>query len=95
MAGDRKIGVALDFSPSSNLLYHGLLITCLIKVTLCISSTSTPILLTNLVSSYGLNLEFREPETMQKYNVKTDIDVLDLLDTAFRQKEAKIVAKIY
>ncbi|KAI3718175.1 hypothetical protein L6452_19031 [Arctium lappa] len=39
--------------------------------------------------------EFRELEVMAKYNVKTDIDVLDMLDTGHRQIEIQVVTKLY
>lgn len=31
--------------------------------------------------------EFRQPEMMKKYNVAVDVEVLDALDTAVKQKE--------
>ncbi|CAN6556600.1 unnamed protein product [Malus baccata var. baccata] len=39
--------------------------------------------------------EFREKLVMEKYDVKVDAEVLDLLDTVSRQKHATVVAKLY
>ncbi|XP_066366683.1 uncharacterized protein [Miscanthus floridulus] len=39
--------------------------------------------------------EFREPEVMQGYGLRPDAEVLDMIDTAARQKQLKVVAKLY
>ncbi|CAI0427380.1 unnamed protein product [Linum tenue] len=39
--------------------------------------------------------EFREPGIMKGYDLKPDADVLALLDTVTRQKEIKVVTKLY
>ncbi|XP_042465299.1 universal stress protein PHOS32-like isoform X1 [Zingiber officinale] len=101
MAGDRKIGVALDFSKSSkralewaidNLLGHGETLVVLhvrhpksSSSTADLSSDSAPIPLS----------EFRELEVLKRYDLEVDALVLDALDTAARQKEAIIVLKLY
>ncbi|CAN6471544.1 unnamed protein product [Victoria cruziana] len=103
MAGDRKIGVALDYSSSSkvalewavdNLLQKGETLYVVhvmpekgeeVRNTMWLQSGSPLIPLK----------EFREPASMKQYGVECDAGVLDLLDTASRQKEATIVAKIY
>ncbi|KAG6493950.1 universal stress protein PHOS32-like [Zingiber officinale] len=100
MAGDRKIGVALDFSKSSkralewaidNLLGQGE--TFVVLHVRHPKSSSTA----DLSSDSALIplAEFREPEVLKRYHLETDIEVLDALDTAARQKEAKIVLKLY
>lgn len=35
--------------------------------------------------------EFREPDVLKKYDVKIDIEALDILDTGARQKEVQWV----
>uniref|UniRef100_A0A0E0DSB6 UspA domain-containing protein n=1 Tax=Oryza meridionalis TaxID=40149 RepID=A0A0E0DSB6_9ORYZ len=39
--------------------------------------------------------EFRDPTAMQQYGVNCDAEVLDMLDTAARQLELTVVAKLY
>ncbi|CAL9186392.1 unnamed protein product [Musa hybrid cultivar] len=101
--GGRKIGLALDFSKSSkaalrwatdNLLREGDTILLLhimpdkgdeAKHPLWIQSGSPLIPLT----------EFRQPDVMKHYELDVNMEVLDELDTASRQKGAIIVAKLF
>lgn len=128
MGGDRKIGVALDFSESSkmalewaisNLLDKGDMLIVLHvmrpqkdeskhglwaasgsrEISTITTSTRIPFLLSiPLALSNRLALcacvlalipltELRRPEVMKHYDLEVDIEVLDMLDTASRQKE--------
>lgn len=99
MPGDRNLGVAMDFSPSSrnalkwaidNLVDNGDTLYLI-----HINPNSHNQLFAKSGSPLIPLAEFREPEILKKYDVQADIQVLDMLDTISRQKEVKVVSKLY
>ncbi|KAH8485019.1 hypothetical protein H0E87_026697 [Populus deltoides] len=103
MPGDRNLGVAMDFSPSSknalkwaidNLVDDGDTLY-LINV----NSNSLDESRNKLWAESGCPLipldEFKDPEILKNYGVKVDAEVLDMLDTISRQKKVRVVSKLY
>nr|GMC79083.1 universal stress protein PHOS32-like [Ipomoea batatas] len=103
MVKDRKVGVAMDFSKSSEAALKWAIDNLADKgdtfYIIHINTHASDGSRNKLWSHSGCPLiplsEFREPDLMKKYNVQPNIEVLDLLDTATRQKEITVVAKLY
>lgn len=101
--GERKIGVAMDYSESSkralewaiqNLLRRG--DTLVVLHVLHHGGEEAKHALWSKSGSPLIPLsEFREPAVMQHYDVRSDAEVLDMLDTAAREMELTVVAKLY
>ncbi|KAL4324462.1 hypothetical protein GQ457_11G007290 [Hibiscus cannabinus] len=102
MPADRKVGVAMDFSVSSRNALRWAIDNLADKgdtfYIIHINHNSLDASQSHLAKSGSPLIplsQFRQPEIMKKYDVKIDIPVLDMLDTATRQKEIQVVTKLY
>ncbi|PKU68448.1 universal stress protein PHOS32 [Dendrobium catenatum] len=104
MTGDRRVGVAMDFSPCSkaalrwateNLVKDGdHLIIVNVQKEVSYEGGETQLWVATGSPLIPLS-EISDPTVMKKYGVKTDAEALDILNTVARQKQAIVVMKIY
>lgn len=104
MPGDRNIGIAVDYSPSSksalqwaldNLADKGDRIL-IIHVNQSKAPESGQSQLWEKSGSPLIPLaEFREGNLSKQYELNPDAEILDMLDTAQRQKQLEVIAKVY
>ncbi|KAH7842126.1 hypothetical protein Vadar_001763 [Vaccinium darrowii] len=104
MEGERKVGVAVDFSPCSrealqwtvdNVVRQGDYLI-LVSVRPAGNYEQGEMQLWETTGSPLIPLtEFSDPNIMKKYGVQPDPESLDIVNTAARQKEIVVVMKIY
>jgi len=104
MPGDRSIGIAVDYSPSSKSALKWALDNLADKgdriVVIHINQNKEPESgQSQLWEKSGSPLiplaEFKEGNLSKHYELSPDAEVLDMLDTAARQKELEVIAKVY
>jgi len=104
MPGDRSIGIAVDYSPSSKSALKWALDNLADKgdrvVVIHVNQNKEPESgQSQLWDKAGSPLiplaEFREGNLSKHYELNPDAEVLDMLDTAARQKELEVIAKVY
>ncbi|XP_031486622.1 universal stress protein PHOS32 [Nymphaea colorata] len=105
-ADERRVGVALDFSPCSrlavkwaveNMARHGdHLILVNVQSTSTVHYEEGETQLWEATGSPFIPLgELSDPHITKKYGIKPDAETLDLLNCLVKQKEVMVVMKIY
>ncbi|XP_038720179.1 universal stress protein PHOS32 [Tripterygium wilfordii] len=103
MSNPRRVGVGLDYSPTSKQalrwsadnLIHGGDQLILIQVQPAKADHTRKQLFEDTGSPLVPLEEFREINYSKQYGLTHDPEVLDILDTVSRTKGAKVVAKVY
>ncbi|OMO53541.1 Universal stress protein A [Corchorus capsularis] len=104
MEADRRIGVAVDFSPSSRNALKWAVDNVVRKGDHLILLTIQPEkmyeggemqLWEATGSPFIPSSDFCNPDIMKKYGVKPDPETLDIATTAARQKEVEVLMKIF